>query len=202
MEPPIINYNLIDTQIPLVSTILLCNLKGMKQADQHLRFTLWMSTLKERGNRTSRKLAPPFNLRLPLLLVSNMAHIHSCIWRFTHKKTQLWRHWVVTSSCVVSCEAIDDRTSKRLFHITDIGKVYLLYVYEYGAWVHPNGQISNRSLSRYKRKAFHPCVSFDGPLDDLIWYRSWYSLPVGNGGWFVFVSTKYVFFWAWLFYLK
>lgn len=110
-------------------------------------------------------------------------------------------HYRITWSCDVSCVVKDDQTSRRLFHIIGIGMVCLPCVCVYVALIHQNEQISIHSLSMCRHKAFHPCASFDGLLNDLIWCRSLYNLLEDNGGWFVYVWTTFVFFGVWQFCL-
>ena len=68
-----------------------------------------------------------------------------------------------------------------LAHITDTGTDDRLYVCEYDGLIRHCGQISIHNLSSYIHMVFLRYESFDGLLDDLIWYMSWCSLLVDNG---------------------
>ena len=74
----------------------------------------------------------------------------------------------ITKYCyrVFSGARPNDQTWKRLDRTFDIEKACLQYVFAYVGSIHPTSQISSRSLSSYRCRVFHQCVSFDEPLSD------------------------------------
>ena len=148
---------------------------------------------REEAKVTSRKLAPPFNLRLPLAcLVSDMAHsqqqqhdsfdlnLSDPLTKALQQNLLSSRH-VVTWSCDASYAKKDGLTSRTLSRTNDIGRDDLLCVYVCVGLIRLNERISTHSLSMCIRMVFHPCASFDGLLNDSIWCRSLYSLLADSG---------------------
>ena len=78
----------------------------------------------------------------------------------------------ITWSCDVSYVATDDQTWRMLAHITGIETGDPRYVFDCGESIHRFGQISNHILSNGIHMVFLPYVSFDGPSNGSIWYKS------------------------------
>ena len=75
---------------------------------------------------------------------------------------------------VFSNVTLNGQILKKPDHTYGTEKVYHQCVFSYDGSAHLTGRISSHSPSNYIYKAFHQCVSFGEPLNDLTWYSSYH----------------------------